>query len=366
MKKVGYVGWRGMVGSVLCERMEQEADFEKYENYFFTTSQVGKAAPKWATVEKSLLNAFDIQSLKKMDVIITCQGSGYTEKVLSDLRIQGWEGYWIDASSALRVDESSVLLLDPVNDHVIEKGLKEGKKNFIGSNCTVSLMLMALSGLFKEGVIEWVSSMTYQAASGAGAQNMLELLQQMNYFTSGEELVNPAEGALKLDQDIREKSSTKGFPTERFGAPLALNLLPFIDAETESGQSREEWKAMAEANKILGLPAETIKVDGTCVRVSSMRSHAQGFTVKLKKDLPLEEIEKLIKQGNEWVHFVPNNKEQSLAELTPNFVSGTMKIAVGRVRKMNLGPQYLNVFSVGDQLLWGAAEPLRRMLLKLV
>ncbi len=359
--KVGIVGWRGMVGSVLMQRMQEENDFALgIEPVFFTTSQAGQPAPLNAG---TLKDASDIAELKKLDVIITCQGGDYTKSVHPELRKQGWNGYWIDAASTLRMEPDAVIILDPVNRGVIDAALAKGEKDFIGGNCTVSLMLMALGGLFRAGVVEWISSMTYQAASGAGAPNMRELLAQKGVLHSAvaEELKNPGSAILEIDRKVTAALRDGSMPTKEFGFPLAGNVLPWIDREVEDGQSREEWKGFAETNKILG-SATPIPVDGICVRVGAMRCHSQALTIKLNKDLPIAEIENLIKNDNQWVKLIPNTKADSLAKLTPAAVSGTLTVPIGRVRKMKMGPQYLSAFTCGDQLLWGAAEPLRRML----
>ncbi len=358
--KVGIVGWRGMVGSVLMQRMQEENDFALgFEPVFFTTSQAGQPAPMNAGTLKS---ADDIAELKKLDVILTCQGGDYTKAIHPELRRQGWNGYWIDAASTLRMEDNAVIILDPVNRNVIDKALANGRKDFIGGNCTVSLMLMALGGLFRAGLVEWLSSMTYQAASGAGAPNMRELLSQMGVLNAvvAEELKNPGSAILEIDRKVTETLRNGSMPTKEFGFPLAGNLLPWIDREVEDGQSREEWKGFAETNKILGNDTP-IPVDGICVRVSAMRCHSQAITIKLNKDLPIADIEQLIANDNQWVKLIPNTKADSLAGLTPAAVSGTLTVPVGRVRKMKMGPQYLQAFTCGDQLLWGAAEPLRRM-----
>jgi aspartate-semialdehyde dehydrogenase len=359
--KVGIVGWRGMVGSVLMQRMQEENDFALgFEPVFFTTSQAGQPAPMNAG---TLKDASDIAELKKLDVILTCQGGDYTKAIHPELRKQGWNGYWIDAASTLRMEDNAVIILDPVNRNVIDKALANGQKDFIGGNCTVSLMLMALGGLFRAGLVEWLSSMTYQAASGAGAPNMRELLSQMGVLQSvvAEELKNPGSAILEIDQKVTATLRDGSMPTKEFGFPLAGNVLPWIDREVEDGQSREEWKGFAETNKILGT-TEAIPVDGICVRVGAMRCHSQAITIKLNKDLPLAKIEQLIANDNEWVKLIPNTKAETLAGLTPAAVSGTLTVPIGRVRKMKMGPQYLQAFTCGDQLLWGAAEPLRRML----
>ncbi|MGB9082219.1 MAG: aspartate-semialdehyde dehydrogenase [Desulfuromonadaceae bacterium] len=359
--KVGIVGWRGMVGSVLMQRMQEENDFALgFEPVFFTTSQAGQPAPMNAG---TLKDASDIAELKKLDVILTCQGGDYTKAVHPELRKQGWNGYWIDAASTLRMEPNAVIILDPVNRDVIDAALAKGEKDFIGGNCTVSLMLMALGGLFRAGVVEWISSMTYQAASGAGAPNMRELLAQKGVLHGvvAEELKNPGSAILEIDRKVTAALRDGSMPTKEFGFPLAGNVLPWIDREVEDGQSREEWKGFAETNKILGT-ATPIPVDGICVRVGAMRCHSQALTIKLNKDLPLAEIENLIKNDNQWVKLIPNTKAETLAGLTPAATSGTLTVPIGRVRKMKMGPQYLSAFTCGDQLLWGAAEPLRRML----
>ncbi|MGE0157510.1 MAG: aspartate-semialdehyde dehydrogenase [Geobacter sp.] len=359
--KVGIVGWRGMVGSVLMQRMQEENDFALgFEPVFFSTSQAGQPAPMNAG---TLKNADDIAELKKLDVIITCQGGDYTKAVHPELRKQGWTGYWIDAASTLRMEDNAVIILDPVNLNVIDAALKNGQKDFIGGNCTVSLMLMALGGLFRAGLVEWLSSMTYQAASGAGAPNMRELLSQMGVLqgTVAEELKNPGSAILEIDRKVTNALRDGSLPIKEFGFPLAGNVLPWIDREVEDGQSREELKGFLETNKILGT-SSPIPVDGICVRVGAMRCHSQALTIKLNKDLPLAEIESLIANDNQWVKLIPNTKAETLAGLTPAAVSGTLTVPIGRLRKMKMGPQYLQAFTCGDQLLWGAAEPLRRML----
>ena len=358
--KVGIVGWRGMVGSVLMQRMQEENDLAGLEPVFFSTSQAGQNAPMGAGTLKS---ADDATELGQLDVIITCQGGDYTKAVHPRLREAGWNGYWIDAASALRMEDDAVIILDPVNRDVINAALARGVKDFIGGNCTVSLMLMAIGGLFRAGLVEWVSSMTYQAASGAGAPNMRELLCQMGILEgSVDDLLNdPGSAILDIDRQVTEALRSDRLPVGEFGYPLAGSLLPWIDREVEDGQSREEWKGYAETNKILG-NAQPVPIDGICVRVGTMRCHSQALTMRLNKDLPIEEIEALIDEDNDWVKLVPNSKAASLAELTPTAVSGTLAIPVGRVRKMKMGPQYVAAFTCGDQLLWGAAEPLRRML----
>jgi aspartate-semialdehyde dehydrogenase len=349
-----------MVGSVLMQRMQEENDLAGLEPVFFSTSQAGQNAPMGAGTLKS---ADDVTELGQLDVIITCQGGDYTKAVHPRLREAGWNGYWIDAASALRMEDDAVIILDPVNRDVINAALARGVKDFIGGNCTVSLMLMAIGGLFRAGLVEWVSSMTYQAASGAGAPNMRELLCQMGILEgSVADLLNdPGSAILDIDRQVTEALRSDRLPVGEFGYPLAGSLLPWIDREVEDGQSREEWKGYAETNKILG-NAQPVPIDGICVRVGTMRCHSQALTMRLNKDLPIEEIEALIDEDNDWVKLVPNSKAASLAELTPSAVSGTLAIPVGRVRKMKMGPQYVAAFTCGDQLLWGAAEPLRRML----
>ena len=358
--KVGIIGWRGMVGSVLLQRMQEENDFAGIEPVFFSTSQAGAPAPMNAG---TLKNAEDLAELQKLDVIVTCQGGDYTKAVHPQLRQAGWQGYWIDAASSLRMDKDAVIILDPVNRNVIDDALANGMKDFIGGNCTVSLMLMALSGLFRAGLVEWVSSMTYQAASGAGAPNMRELISQMGGINASvaDLLKDPASAILEIDRKVTETLRDGSLPTKEFGFPLAGSLLPWIDREVEDGQSREEWKGYVETNKILG-SSTPIPVDGICVRVGSMRCHSQALTIKLAKDVPIAEIESLIKNDNDWVKLIPNTKADSLEGLTPTAVSGTLSVPIGRLRKMKMGPQYLSAFTCGDQLLWGAAEPLRRML----
>jgi aspartate-semialdehyde dehydrogenase len=358
--KVGIVGWRGMVGSVLMQRMQEEDDLAGIEPVFFSTSQAGQEAPMGAG---TLKKADDLAELSRLDVIITCQGGDYTKSVHTALRNSGWSGYWIDAASTLRMEPNAVIILDPVNRYVIDDALANGVKDFIGGNCTVSLMLMALGGLFRAGLVEWVSTMTYQAASGAGAPNMRELLSQMGHLNSSvaDLLSNPGSAILDIDRKVTEALRSKDLPTSEFGYPLAGSVLPWIDREVEDGQSREEWKGLVETNKILGNEVP-VPIDGLCVRVGAMRCHSQALTIRLNKDLPLSEIEALIDNDNEWVKLIPNTKSDSLAGLTPTAVSGTLAVPVGRVRKMKMGPQYVSAFTCGDQLLWGAAEPLRRML----
>ena len=364
MKRVGLIGWRGMVGSVLMQRMLEERDFDLIEPVFFTTSNVGGQGPAIGKDIAPLKDAYSIDDLKGLDVILTCQGGDYTNEVFPKLREAGWQGYWIDAASSLRMDDSAVIVLDPVNRKVIDQALDAGSKNYIGGNCTVSLMLMALGGLYEAGLVEWMSAMTYQAASGAGAQNMRELIKQMGAINGAvaDELADPASAILDIDRKVAEAMRGEAFPVDNFGVPLAGSLIPYIDKELPNGQSREEWKAQAETNKILGRFKNPIPVDGICVRVGAMRCHSQALTIKLNKDVPLADIEGLISQHNPWVKLVPNTREASIRDLGPTAVTGTLSVPVGRLRKLNMGPEYLAAFTVGDQLLWGAAEPLRRML----
>ncbi|WP_299977962.1 aspartate-semialdehyde dehydrogenase [uncultured Pseudoteredinibacter sp.] len=364
--RVGFVGWRGMVGSVLMERMRAENDFsgQDLEPVFYTTSNVGGAGPDIGRDIEPLQDAYDIESLSKLDVVLTCQGGDYTSAVYGKLRETGWQGYWIDAASSLRMADDAIIVLDPVNNKVIRDGLAKGVKNYIGGNCTVSLMLMGLGGLFKAGLVEWVSAMTYQAASGAGARNMRELISQMGSIRDAvaPELADPASAILEIDRKVAEHMRSQDLPTDEFGVPLAGSLLPYIDRQLDNFQSREEWKGQAETNKILGLDAKPVPVDGLCVRVGAMRCHSQALTIKLRQDVPLADIESMLDEASQWSKVVPNNREQTLSDLTPTAVTGTLSVPVGRLRKMNMGPQYLSAFTVGDQLLWGAAEPLRRML----
>jgi len=364
MKKVGLVGWRGMVGSVLMQRMREENDFSLIEPVFFTTSNVGGKAPNFGKEAASLKDARDVDALKTMDIIITCQGGDYTTEVFPKLRAAGWQGHWIDAASSLRMKDDAVIILDPVNLDVIKASLAKGGKNWIGGNCTVSLMMMAIGGLFKAGLIDWMTSMTYQAASGAGAQNMRELLSQMGeaHRSVKSLLDDPASAILDIDREVAGILRDESFPTSNFGVPLAGSLIPWIDKDLGNGQSREEWKGQAETNKILGRDATPIPVDGLCVRIGAMRCHSQAMTIKLKKDVPLDEINAMLAAHNDWVKVVPNQREISMTDLTPAAVTGTLTVPVGRLRKLSMGPEYLSAFTVGDQLLWGAAEPLRRML----
>jgi len=362
--RVGLVGWRGMVGSVLMQRMRDERDFDLIEPVFFTTSQVGGVAPDVGREVPALKDANSIDELRAMEVIISCQGGDYTTEVFPRLRAAGWKGYWIDAASTLRMEKDSVIILDPVNLDVIKQALHDGKKDFIGGNCTVSLMLMALGGLFKADLVEWITSMTYQAASGAGAQNMRELLSQMGEVNKVAKklLDDPASAILDIDREVAGILRDDKFPTANFGVPLAGSLIPWIDKDLGNGQSKEEWKGKAETNKILGRDAKPIPVDGLCVRIGAMRCHSQAMTIKLKRDVPLDEINAMLAAANDWVKVVPNERQVTMRELTPAAVTGKLAVPVGRLRKMDMGGEYLSAFTVGDQLLWGAAEPLRRML----
>jgi len=365
MVSVGIVGWRGMVGSVLMDRMRSEDDFSAFEPVFFSTSQAGKNGPDTGGgLRQPVLDANDLEKLAEMAVVVSCQGGGYTERVHPALRQKGWRGYWIDAASTLRMEESSVIVLDPVNRHVIDRALEDGVRDFIGGNCTVSLMLMAVSGLFARNWVQWLTAMTYQSASGAGANNMRELVQQMGILgeKSKDLLHDPAASILDIDRRISQTLADSDFPTQHFGAPLAASLIPWVDRAMDNGQTREEWKGIAETNKILGRSDSPIPIDGQCVRVGAMRCHSQALTIKLTEAIPLKTIEETIASANEWVSVVPNDKAATLAHLSPAAVSGSLTIPVGRIRKMNLGPEYLTLFTVGDQLLWGAAEPLRRVL----
>lgn len=364
MLKVGFVGWRGMVGSVLMQRMREENDFANIEPFFFSTSQVGLAGPDIGKPVAALKDASDLEALAALDVIITCQGGDYTTQVYGPLRAKGWNGYWIDAASTLRMTDEAVIILDPVNRKVIDQALAAGGKTFVGGNCTVSLMLIALGGLFEADLVEWVSPHTYQAASGAGAKNMRELISQMGVIHSSvkELLDDPASAILEIDRQVAATQRDGSFPTKEFGAPLAGSLIPWIDKALDSGQSKEEWKAQVEANKILGRSEEPVFIDGICVRIGAMRCHSQALTIKLKKDLSVAEIESLLAAHNPWVKVVANVREQTLKELTPAAITGTLTVPVGRIHKLTMGPTYVGAFTCGDQLLWGAAEPLRRML----
>lgn len=364
MKRVGIVGWRGMVGSVLLSRMLEAQDFDLIEPVFFTTSNPGGKGPDIGRDVPPLKDAMSIDALRAMDIIITTQGGDYTKAIYPRLRQAGWRGYWIDAASTLRMQDEAVIVLDPVNLNVIKDGLARGVKTYVGGNCTVSLMLMAIGGLFAAGLVEWVAPQTYQAASGAGARNMRELLKQMGaiYAEVQDLLDDPAVAILDIDRKVTAFLRSERCPLEVWPVPLAASLIPWIDAQLESGQSKEEWKAQVEANKILGRSHDPIPIDGLCVRVGAMRCHSQALTIKLTKDVPLDDIHGLIASHNAWVKVIPNERETTIKELTPAAVAGTLSIPIGRMRKLNMGPQYLSAFTVGDQLLWGAAEPLRRML----
>ncbi len=369
MKKVGFVGWRGMVGSVLMERMVEEKDFDKFQPTFFTTSQAGQKAPQFTNYDAGILeNAFDLAKLQEQDIIVTSQGGDYTNKVYQALRESGWKGYWIDAASALRMKDDAIIVLDPVNNHIIDTAIENGVKTFVGGNCTVSLMLLALGGLFERDLVEWISVATYQAASGAGAKNMRELLTQMGQLHNvcEKDLLDPNSSILAIEKLVRDKMKADDFAIDNFGAALAGSLIPWIDAGLENGQTKEEWKGFVETNKILGTTEKPIAIDGLCVRIGAMRCHSQAFTIKLKENLSIEEVKNILANHNQWVKVIDNNKEDTLKELSPAKVTGTLDIPVGRIRKLNLGENYISAFSVGDQLLWGAAEPVRRVLMKLV
>ncbi|EOC1311943.1 aspartate-semialdehyde dehydrogenase [Cronobacter turicensis] len=367
MKNVGFIGWRGMVGSVLMQRMVEERDFDAIRPVFFSTSQLGQPAPAFgAQGGGTLQDAYNLEALKALDIIVTCQGGDYTNEIYPKLRESGWQGYWIDAASSLRMKDDAIIILDPVNQHVIADGLNKGVKTFVGGNCTVSLMLMSLGGLFAENLVEWASVATYQAASGGGARHMRELLTQMGLLQQhvATELADPASAILDIERKVTALTRSGELPVDNFGVPLAGGLIPWIDKQLDNGQSREEWKGQAETNKILGT-ASTIPVDGLCVRIGALRCHSQAFTLKLKKDVSLATIESLLAGHNDWVKVVPNDRDITVRELTPAAVTGTLSTPVGRLRKLNMGPEYLSAFTVGDQLLWGAAEPLRRMLRQL-
>jgi aspartate-semialdehyde dehydrogenase len=368
MLKVGLIGWRGMVGSVLMQRMRDENDFAVIDPVFFTTSNPGGKGPDIGKDVPPLKDAKDIAELKAMDAIISCQGGDYTKEVYEPLRAVGWKGYWIDAASALRMKDDAIIILDPVNRNVIQDGLAKGVKTYVGGNCTVSLMLMAIGGLFDKGLIEWISPMTYQAASGAGARNMRELIQQMGAVNGEVKALvdDPASAILEIDRKVADFLRSDRYPLDAWPVPLAGSLIPWIDVQLESGQSKEEWKAQVECNKILGRSGNPVPIDGLCVRIGAMRCHSQALTIKMAQDVPLDEIHGIIKAHNDWVKVVPNDREITMKELTPAAVTGTLTVPVGRMRKLNMGPQYLSAFTVGDQLLWGAAEPLRRMLRILV
>jgi len=360
MLRVGFIGWRGMVGSVLMQRMREEKDFTGLDPVFFSTSNAGGEAPAEAGDGSTLKNASDLRELARCEVLISCQGGEYTTEIYGQLRKGNWNGYWIDAASTLRMSDDAVIVLDPVNADVIRGALAKDIRAYIGGNCTVSLMLMGVSGLFRAGLVEWMTTMTYQAASGAGAAKMLELVKQMGFLTDATRK-SPSENALEVDRAMIQEQRSPRLPVQEFSVPLAGSLIPWIDKEMPEGQTKEEWKGMAETNKIMGLnPA--VPVDGICVRVGTMRCHGQGLCIKLKKDVPLAEIHHMLAGANPWVRVIPNNKESTTRCLTPTAVSGTLNVPIGRIHKLKLGPQYLGAFTVGDQLLWGAAEPLRRML----
>ena len=364
MMRVGFIGWRGMVGSVLMGRMNEEKDFNLIDPVFFTTSNVGGKGPNVGKDVPALKDAKNIADLKSMDAIVSCQGGDYTTEVYPKLRAAGWKGFWIDAASSLRMEKNAIIILDPVNLNVIKNGMAKGIKNYIGGNCTVSLMLMALGGLYERGFVEWMSAMTYQAASGAGANNMRELLKQMgSIHGTVKPLLDDTAGAiLDIDRKVSDHIRSDAYPKEFFGVPLAGSVIPWIDKQLDNGQSKEEWKGQAETNKILGREGNPIPIDGTCVRVGAMRCHSQALTIKMTKDVPLAEITDMIAKHNTWVKVVPNVREITIRELTPAAITGTLTVPIGRLRKMNMGPTFLNAFTCGDQLLWGAAEPLRRML----
>jgi aspartate-semialdehyde dehydrogenase len=364
MIKIGFIGWRGMVGSVLMERMREENDFGGFEPIFFTTSDLGGKGPDIGLDIPPLQDAHDLKLLEPLDIVVTCQGGDYTKEVYPELRRLKWRGYWIDSSSTLRLEKDSVIVLDPVNKPVIDGGLVSGVKTYVGGNCTVSLMLMALSGLFAGHHVEWLNSMTYQSASGAGAKHMKELVAQVAAIgrVSQNLLDDPASTAIEIDALVTRELRNSAHPVEQFGAPLAASLIPWIDRAMESGQTREEWKGLVETNKIMGTEEKPVPVDGVCVRVGAMRCHSQAFTIKLNKDIPLKEITNIIREGNPWVKLVPNDKESTLEQLTPAAVNGNLTVPVGRLRKLLQGPEYITAFTCGDQLLWGAAEPIRRIL----
>ncbi len=360
MLRVGFIGWRGMVGSVLMQRMGEENDFAGLDPVFFSTSNAGGAAPKEAGDGAKLKDAADLRELARCEVLISCQGGEYTGEIYAPLRKSNWKGYWIDAASTLRMSPDAVIILDPVNANVIRDGLVKNVRAFIGGNCTVSLMLMAVAGLFRAGLVEWMTTMTYQAASGAGAAKMLELVKQMGFLTDATRK-SPSENALEVDRAMIAEQRSPRLPMQEFGVPLAGSLIPWVDKEMPEGQTKEEWKGMAEANKIMGLDPP-VPVDGICVRVGTMRCHSQGLCIKLEKDVPLSDIEQILAETNAWVRVIPNNKEATTRCLTPTAVSGTLNVPIGRIHKLKMGPEFLGAFTVGDQLLWGAAEPLRRML----
>ncbi len=364
MIRVGFVGWRGMVGSVLMQRMQEEYDFKEFDSSFFSTSQSGNAAPSLSASRGVLKDAQNIKELTAMDIILSCQGGDYTSDIYPKLRNTGWQGHWIDAASTLRMEKDAVIILDPLNGDLIQEAYKKGNKNWIGGNCTVSLMLLALDGLFKQDLVEWISSMTYQAASGAGAENMRELISQMGKIHDhAKDLINnPQSTILDIDRNVALTLQSQDFPMDNFSVPLAGSLIPWIDKDLKNGQSKEEWKSSAETNKILGKENNFIVIEGLCVRIGAMRCHSQALTIKLKKNISIEEINQTISSANEWVKLIPNEREISIKELSPAAVSGKLSIPIGRIRKLNMGPEYISAFTVGDQLLWGAAEPLRRIL----
>ena len=369
--RVGFVGWRGMVGSVLLSRMQEERDFDQLEPVFFSTSAAGRSGPAVDRSAEKLRDANDAKAFAGLDAIVTCQGSDWTNAMFAPIRASGFAGYWIDAASAMRMNDDAVIVLDPVNRNIIDAALRRGVKNYIGSNCTVGLMMMGMAGLLEHDLVEWVTCMTYQAASGAGAQNMRELLAQMGeaHLAAKALLADPGSSILDIDREVADIMRDPRFPTEHFDVPLAGSLIPWIDKDLGNGISKEEWKGGAELNKILGRGAggkPAIPVESICVRIGSMRCHSQALTIKLREDLPLQEIERLVGEANEWVRIVPNTRDDSIRRLTPTAVNGTLEIPVGRLRKLDLGPGYFAAFTVGDQLLWGAAEPLRRMLRILV
>ncbi|PPI88528.1 aspartate-semialdehyde dehydrogenase [Candidatus Pantoea edessiphila] len=368
MKNVGFVGWRGMVGSVLMSRMIEENDFNMINSIFFSTSQQGKLSPNFGGNFNSVLqDAFNIEHLEMLDIIITCQGSEYTKEIYPKLRSIGWQGYWIDTSSVLRMAKDVIIVLDPVNCHTISEGINNGIKTFVGGNCTVSLMLMSLAGLFSHNLIDWISVATYQAASGSGARHMKELLIQMGaiYNHVAESLNNPTSLILDIERKIAKFTYSGFLPIDNFGVPIVNNLIPWIDKKLENGQSREEWKGQAETNKILNTKT-IIPIDGLCVRIGTLRCHSQAFTIKLNKNIPLEQVEEIIDSHNKWVKVIKNDQDPTMHQLTPAAVTGTLLIPVGRIRKLNIGSTYYSAFTVGDQLLWGAAEPIRRMLRLLI
>lgn len=367
-QSVGFVGWRGMVGSVLMQRMRDEGDFAFINPVFFSTSNAGGKAPAWAEGAAPLQDAHDIDALKKLPIIVTAQGGDYTTQVHGKLRDAGWDGIWIDAASTLRMKDNAIIVLDPVNRNVIDAAIGKGVRDFVGGNCTVSCMLMGLAGLFKHDLVDWMTSMTYQAASGGGAQHMRELLTQFGQLNAAVKplLDDPASAILEIDRQVLAKQQDPALPRDMFGVPLGGSLIPWIDKDLGNGQSREEWKAEAETNKILGrgegFGSAPVPIDGLCVRIGAMRCHSQALTIKLKKDVSIDEISDMLKEGTQWAKVIPNTRDETMQDLTPVATTGTLDIPVGRLRKMSMGPEYLSAFTVGDQLLWGAAEPLRRML----